>query len=107
MRPVQFLLVPLLLLSACTTTALWEKAGTEQAAMNLDLGKCRHEALQEATRAFVAQRTYAFYDMPYMPGSIPDVSWRLRRAVESEQAHAEKALAAGCMRRKGYQPTQL
>ena len=107
MRKNPLLLVPLLLLSACTTTALWEKAGTDQAAMNLDLGKCRHEALQEATRAFAAQRSYAFYEPPYFPGSVPDVSWQLRRAVEKDLAYAEKALAAGCMRKKGYQPTVL
>jgi hypothetical protein len=105
MRALPLLVVPLLLLSACTTTALWEKAGTDQAAMNLDLGECRHAALQEATRAYVAQRTYPFYEPPYFPGTVPDVSLRLRRAVENDQAHAEKALAAGCMRRKGYQPT--
>lgn len=103
MRKLLLLLVPLGL-SACATSP-WEKAGADQAAINLDLGKCRHEALQEATRVFSAQRSYAFYEPPYLPGTIPDVSWRLRRAVENEQAQAERALAAGCMRRKGYQPT--
>ena len=106
MRKILLLLAPLAL-SACNTTSLWEKAGADQAAMNLDLGKCRHEALQEATRAFAAQRSYAFYEPPYFPGSVPDVSWQLRRAVEKDQAFAEKALAAGCMRKKGYQPTVL
>lgn len=106
MRKILLLLAPLAL-SACNTTSLWEKAGADQAAMNLDLGKCRHEALQETTRAYVAQRSYPVYEPPYFPGSVPDVSWRLRRAVENDQAHAEKALAAGCMRKKGYQPTPL
>jgi hypothetical protein len=106
MRTFLLLLVPLAL-SACNTTSLWEKAGTDQAAIDLDLGKCRHEALQGAARTYAAQRSYPFYEAPYFPGSVPDVSWQLRRAVENDQAYAEKALAAGCMRKKGYQPTPV
>jgi hypothetical protein len=104
MRQILLLLVPLAL-SACNTTSLWEKAGTDQAAMSLDLGKCRHEALQEAARTYATERRYPFYEQPFFIGGLTETSWRLRRAVENDQGYAEKALAAGCMRRKGYQPT--
>ncbi len=104
MRTILLLLVPLAL-SACNTTSLWEKAGTDQAAMSLDLGKCRHDALQEAARVYATERRYPFYEQPFFIGGLTETSWRLRRAVENDQAYAEKALAAGCMRRKGYQPT--
>lgn len=104
MRVILLLLVPLAF-SACNTTSLWEKAGTDQAAMSLDLGKCRHDALQEAARVYATERRYPFYEQPFFIGGLTETSWRLRRAVENDQAYAEKALAAGCMRRKGYQPT--
>jgi hypothetical protein len=104
MRKILLLLVPLGL-SACNTTSLWEKAGSDQAAMSLDLGKCRHDALQEAARVYATERRYPFYEQPFFIGGLTETSWRLRRAVENDQAYAEKALAAGCMRRKGYQPT--
>ncbi len=97
----------LLALGGCTTTSLWDKAGADQATLNLDLGKCRHDAQQEAMRLYGAERSYPFYDRQSFNGGWPPVSSALRRAVDDDQARAEKALAASCMRRKGYGPTPL
>ena len=103
MRKV-LLLLAILSVPACTATADWQKPNTDLAALNLDLGKCRHHAQQEAMRLYAGERTYPFYGQPFFYGGWPSMSWWLKRTVEKDQASAQQMLADTCMKKKGYEP---
>lgn len=105
MRPL-YLVISLLSLLGCTPPGThWQKADTEAATHVSDLQECRQGASQEAMRLYASQRSYPFYQLPFWSGGWPSQSAWLRRAVETDQAQAERMLTASCMKKKGYATT--
>jgi hypothetical protein len=101
MRKV-LLIVMLLASSACGTPNQWQKPGTDQAAVDDDLRKCRHDALQESLRLSADWLPFAFDAPPFWNYRDGQTRRLMSRANDNSQMQAERMLAIICMRDKGY-----
>ena len=101
MRKV-LLLLALVASSACGTSSQWQKPGTEQSAVDNDLRKCRHDALQESLRLYADWQPFAFDAQLFWNGKDLPTHRLVREATDRSQLQAEQMLSVACMRNKGY-----
>lgn len=97
------LILALLASSACGTSGQWQKPGIERAAIDSDLRKCRHDAVQETLRLYADWRPFAFDSGPFWNARDGQTRHAAHRSSEISQMQAEQTLAMACMRNKGYE----